>query len=1070
MITRRINQFGTTVGRLAHHGRRIGWILLAFCLLLAAGASHACESSKTGVPCNKNATGDPINAMTGNNFQREVDLPALPGVLGLEIVRYYNSELSQPGSTPGILGRGWKLSYEAELMLSGRSLQIREADGTLRDFTCDAIDTTRCESDDHTQGTVEILSRSIRENTTYRWLQNDGKKLLFNHRGNLVQIEAPTGEIVSLQYDARQMLMQVSDPQGRTLRLHHLDQQAVVANPNRFRGVHWIDSPVGRFHYTYGSALPKGATLDASATWANLVKVEYPSTDVGGNVNTTNATNKKISSSGDSNSTSSSVGRLYQYEDALRPAFLTGISIAGRGSDSKLVTQRYASFSYNVDGKAVFANHADNTDKVTLDYRTGGQTTVTNSRGQTTVYRYTILAGQYRLLELRGAGCSLCAEPNVRYGYDKLGREIEVTKLSAQGMPLHAIKTERDYLGRPLKISRIDYRDGIPTAPQLQARYEYGSGTVALPTLIARPSVIPGKEHQIRTNYNQFGQPIRVAETGFSPALDNGQINLTAATATTRVITYHYQSINGRSLLVQIDGPLKNGGGTSAADNDITRFIWDKYGSMVEQIIYPTQRIARFSYQKDAINPTVRLIKSTGIDGVVTELDYDPRGAITQMRRGGAVTRYQHDQLGRTTEVIQPNGEHLQFGFDGGNQVTTIFDQQNNRIQLARNTEGALIEARLLDPNGKLAQAPRRFVDESAPTQSASSTATGANATMGSTRSATSANTEPSRDAVLAGVKQLIATTQNNDDTNVARPNLSAAPYLALQAFIEAAQIDGSGSDTSEANTAVHRATDTAGAITTYITDDFGNLLQVQSPTTGTTSYRYDLAGHLLGRRHANGSHADYQRDAAGRVIAMQAVDARNHIDESARIDWGRADKPVRITYLAGEEHFAYDDAARLIEHTQSVDGQLFKLTYRYDATGQLLAKTLPDGQTLNYRYRSPQHPRAGLLESVWLQRFNSDTANQLSGDILARPVVQGMNNVADRYQQRSFSFGNGLSNTISLDMQGRITSAGNVAVGQTQLRYDGIQNGESAIDTAASSAAAIESEFEVAEKLPRIM
>lgn len=54
--------------------------------------------------------GNPINVITGNKYQKEVDLPALPGVLGLEIVRHYNSSLSGPRALPGPVGRGWRLS------------------------------------------------------------------------------------------------------------------------------------------------------------------------------------------------------------------------------------------------------------------------------------------------------------------------------------------------------------------------------------------------------------------------------------------------------------------------------------------------------------------------------------------------------------------------------------------------------------------------------------------------------------------------------------------------------------------------------------------------------------------------------------------------------------------------------------------------------------------------------------------------------------------------------------------------------------------------------------------------
>ncbi len=46
------------------------------------------------------AAGNPINIITGNKYQREVDMAALPGVLGLELVRHYNSALSGPHEMP----------------------------------------------------------------------------------------------------------------------------------------------------------------------------------------------------------------------------------------------------------------------------------------------------------------------------------------------------------------------------------------------------------------------------------------------------------------------------------------------------------------------------------------------------------------------------------------------------------------------------------------------------------------------------------------------------------------------------------------------------------------------------------------------------------------------------------------------------------------------------------------------------------------------------------------------------------------------------------------------------------
>src|SRR5690606_3986286 len=70
--------------------------------------------------------GNPINLSNGNKYQLEVDMPALPGELGIEIVRHYNSAHS---GLIGQLGAGWRLSYETHLYLKGSKAQIVQADG-----------------------------------------------------------------------------------------------------------------------------------------------------------------------------------------------------------------------------------------------------------------------------------------------------------------------------------------------------------------------------------------------------------------------------------------------------------------------------------------------------------------------------------------------------------------------------------------------------------------------------------------------------------------------------------------------------------------------------------------------------------------------------------------------------------------------------------------------------------------------------------------------------------------------------------------------------------------------------
>jgi RHS repeat-associated protein len=1007
-------------------------------------SAASCSPTAGGTPCSSHlevaslgnqggvsvSGGNPINIITGNKYQREEDLPALPGVLGLEIVRHYNSAYSTPGARTSILGRGWRLSYETTLYVTGPVIQIIQADGSRVMFARDPKQPSHCTSNNPAEGQLQINRTTQGDN--YIWTWPNGKTLQFDANGQLVQIAVPTGEFVSLQYDIKGILVQVTDPQGRQL---HLQYPGKNDTSNQFRGVATITSPVGGFSYHY------------STTQQNLLAVDYPS---------------------------QAGSRLYHYEDTRRPSFLTGISVQSRSISEQGTTtpQRIGTYLYNQDGRAILSVRGTPAQlqtgpdgkplqparlvagtgigQITLDYATPGVTILTNSLGQHSTYRHHIIGGEYRLLETRGAGCAQCGEMNRRYGYDQLGRQTELTRLSSTGMPIETKHTELDTQGRPRTVTLIRYNNGQATAPQLLVRYEYArqqaqqpasSGSTQNPTpnptqnpiLIARPSIIPGKEHQLALTYNQAGQITSVIESGFSP-IDTTHpqqpTDKTEPKPINRTTTYRYQIINGKSRLSEVDGPLKNNTANSAANSptnsDITRYQWSKDGSVLTHIIDPTGQIASFQYEHNATNDsndTLRLTGSTGIDGVHTTITYDARGAIEQVNRAGAITHYQHDAAGHTTQVISPNGEQVQFTFNTANNIATILDRQHNRIELLRDTEGTLQEAKLLDPFGKLAQQPRRYT-----LPSANRGDTGADAEDGSEADS------QTRDPVLADLRTLISTAQTAEQANIVRPE-PIAPYANVKAFIAAAE-SGTQADEPNAPDGTQSATDANGNTTTYLFDDFGNLVQVRSPVTGTTTYTYDSANRIIGKHNSDASHVTYRRDPAGRVIGLKAYSPTNTIEEDAVIEWGKANKPITITYLAGKEQFAYDAAARLITHTQQIDKQHLTLQYRYNQAGQLITKTLPNGQELTYRYRSTPHPKAGLLESVWLAGISNPTAHHMSAGLLDRPIVQNLNSEADQYAQRTFAFGNGLTNALVLDQQGRVIKAGNTQVGQTSLAY----------------------------------
>jgi len=892
-------------------------------------------TNPNGSPCGADGVnkglGDPINAITGNNYQREVDLVALPGVLGLEIVRHYNSASSGREAERGILGRGWRLSYDASLQVEGSRLTVTQPDGSTTVFVRGMLEPQRWQSDNPLDGSVS--RRETGRGAEFLWRQADGREWLFDLAGRLVQISVPTGEFLSLQRDAKGLLVKVTDPQGRSLHLNYLDRQAAAAG-DRYRGVQSIDSPVGRFVYVYGSAPGKD-----KSTLANLVQVQLP---------THYDADRKAHAYADRGTSTSSLSRSYHYEDPRFPTLLTGISVSGQGSDGQPVNRRIATWTYAADGRANMAVRGEparlklgadgkplqparlaegtGADQVVLE-RGAGRSVVINHLGEKTTYRHATIDGQDRLLEVMGAGCARCTAPNQRFSYDATGRLIAVTRLDAAGTPLETTTTERDTQGRVSRTSRIAYVAGQAQAPQWQLRYEYPSPSAIQPSLIARPSVIDGREHLSRIEYNAAGQPMSVSESGYSP-LDTTPISRTSR--------YRYETINGRSLLSEAEGPLPG---------DLTRYRYDAPGNRVIEIDGPLGSKTVLQYDSAG-----RVIERTGPDGIVEALGYDPQGRLTRVARAGTMMRLGYDASGQVSEVQDALGQHLALRYDAAGRLVELRDMQGNRIAWVYTPQGSLRELQLLDPDGTLSQ--RKMADT----------------------------------PLDAGMTDLAAT-------------LAAEIGKPLPA------------DES--------AYDAQGRRTLYEYDDFGRRVVETSPVTGRMTLRYDAADRLIEKTASDGGRTLIVRDALGRATRVQAE------GEDARIEWGPQNRPLRISYKEGEERFAYDANARLTEHTRLIDGHRFVTRYAYDALGRMASKTLPDGQVLGYRYNGAMHAKPGVLAGI------------VREGLIDVPIVSDLNRPEERFADRGFSFGNGLSHHRVLDSQGRPIEVGSAQAGQSRLRWD---------------------------------
>jgi len=189
----------------------------------------------------------------------------------------------------------------------------------------------------------------------------------YNSQGQLVRIEQSASIYQTLTYNAEGQLITVTHSLGGSLQLAYNEegQLSQLITPNNKT----ID-------YSYDS---RGNPIQVNTTFTN----------------------------GETRS------RTYHYENSHLPYALTGIT------DKKGI--RFASWTYNYQGKVIESVHAGGTDKTTFIYNGANTTSVTNALNKTTIYRYRTGSGIKRLAIVEGVATENCLAANKEYRYDDNG-------------------------------------------------------------------------------------------------------------------------------------------------------------------------------------------------------------------------------------------------------------------------------------------------------------------------------------------------------------------------------------------------------------------------------------------------------------------------------------------------------------------------------------------------------------------------------------------------------------------------------------------------------------------------
>lgn len=659
---------------------RTTWRALATATLaLLSGQAHAQEcgggnpcggsdSASQSCACPNTGAGNPVEVLTGNKYVRETDLHT-PGELSLSFTRHYNST----GPTGGAFGGGWSHSFETVLTRTERagtaSIQIAQADGRRIDFLPTEkteLAATRYVSAPLGYGVIVENADDIAalrastavsrvEAVPWLWIWPDGRRLTFDQRGLLTRIELPSGERLTLAYDAHGRLVGLADALNRTAVLRYWDRAqdalpqygiSAFGARHRLRSVTLSDGRSAEYRYASNGLLAQVLYRDGSS-------------------------------------------RRYEYAQAG-----SGLRLVKRWSrDGNLAAQ----YAYDADGRAVSTEQGDGINRLRLEYHIASsagslnETWVTSARGKT-IYRWEDTSGgRPRLVDAIGPRCESCPTSNVRYGYDAAGSVSSIERLSTDGATTAPVRetVARDRYGR--LVSRYRHAAG---SSQLVERYRYDSDDpLAKPSRIERPSIAPSEVHAFDIAYNDRGQPIEVTESGYIPSAGPGLYE--PVSRTTRYS--YFDASTGEHLhgkLKMVDGPRPGTG-------DALRYEYDASGRLTR--ILRAQRIDEtFAY--DAFS---RPIAYTPADGVRIDLGYDLEGRLATVQRAGLLVHIGYDATDRIATLRDPIGQLFRLQYDAASRLTAIIDGANNRIVLDLDDAGRVIARTLVNLDGSVSQEAR---------------------------------------------------------------------------------------------------------------------------------------------------------------------------------------------------------------------------------------------------------------------------------------------------------------------------------------------------------------------------
>lgn len=592
---------------------------------------------------------NPINAGTGNKWQHEIDLPGGDWLLGF--ARYYNASTTANASS---LGSGWLHTYQRAVAVSpsGTWAAVTRQDGKVYYFRQGSYGGWAPDVD--VPDLLVELKDSSGIRTGWRYTTAEAAVETYDAAGKLLTDVALSSYTQTFTYSDASTPSAIAPVSGLLIRV--------------------TDSFGRQLNFTYEANNRLNTLTDPAG---NVTRYGY---DADGNLTTVTYPDYTTSDDTDNPTKTYVYGELAYTANVSRPHALTGIIDENNA--------RYATFTYDAQGRAIASEHAGGVERGQLAYNADGSTTLTDPLGTVRTLRFALIKGVVKLTgsdQPAGSGCAASASS---VGYDASGN-------ISYRIDFNGNRTNYGYdLSRNLETSRTE---GLTAS---------GASTPATRT--------------INTQWHStYRLPIKITEPGLETTYTyDAKGNITQkklkdlATLRTRIWNTAYTYSTAGLLL------SKSEDGSRTDVSDITAFTYyapnavcvgGHFGcrGQLQQITRPFNqqtRVTRYS----ANGQPEEIIDSNGL---VTTLTYDARQRLVSQDVGGEGTTYSYYPTGLVSHVAWPGGVSLDYRYDDAHRLVEIKDQAGNTATYTLDALGNRTQEDIRDPGGQLARTQSRIYD-----------------------------------------------------------------------------------------------------------------------------------------------------------------------------------------------------------------------------------------------------------------------------------------------------------------------------------------------------------------------